>query len=631
AVDQGQFLITFNEPIRLEALSLADLKLASTAGNNIPILSFDRVTDQSILLHTNPVTDPYLVVTVNSLTDFEGKKTSESSFSFENSLPALRYDVVITEIMADPNPPLGLPEAEYIEIYNRSNHYIQLENWSLFVRNTNFKLPQKLLAPNEYLIMCDDEFQQQFQAYGTLLPMSDFPALLNAGVTLKISDIQQQLIDSVTYSDNWYADRLKKNGGYSLERIDLTRFCGQSGNWTASENEKGGTPGSVNSVNRNNTDLQAPVLTAIDIVSWSHIKLIFDEPLDSTLAQLQSNYSIPGLSVLSVGYTHGAEVVDVYLRNPMQTNKEYQLTVKSISDECGNNSQELSLPFTLVTLTAGQVAISEVLFNPFTNGYDFVELYNNSGLTIDMADLKLATRDDSLKLKSVYAVSAKHLPFPAGTYRAFSNDTLNIKEFYPVPYPENLLQMSSFPAYNNDEGRVVLLDDSLQVLDELAYHESMHSGWLTSLDGVSLERLSFEVPSADPANWQSASSLTGYATPGYENSQAAIPEGQAMGVQLESDVVSPNGDGYNDELIITFLLDQQGYLANLYVFDASGHEVRRLTNNDLIGNQLELIYDLRKADGSLLPMGMYVIFTELVHLDVKKRVFKNAFLVTDRN
>lgn len=631
ATDAGRFLITFNEAIRMESLSLSDLKLASTAGENVPITSFDRVNEQSILLHTDPVAFPFLIVSAQSLIDMEGKKTATSSFTFENSLPAREHDVVINEIMADPNPPLGLPEAEYIELYNRSNHYIQLENWTLFVRNTNFKLPRKLLAPSEYLILCDDAFEPQFQAYGQVLPLDKFPALLNAGVTLKVLDASQQLIDSVTYSDTWYGDRLKANGGFSLERIDLDRFCGQNGNWIASENTKGGTPGSVNSVNRANPDVLPPVLTAIDIVSYEQIRLIFSEALQHSLAQMLNNYTIPGLSIIAVEYQAGNNMVDLFLRNPMQHNREYQVIVKNMADECGNAIQDLTLPFTLVTLSAGQVLISEVLFNPFTNGYDFVELYNNSGLNIDLADLKLATRNDSLQLKSIYPVSTKHLPFPAGTYRAFSKDTQNIKAFYPVPYPDHLMQMSSFPAYNNDEGRVVLLDDSLQVIDEFLYNESMHSKWLSSRDGVSLERLSFEKSTNDPAYWQSASSLTGYATPGYENSQTDIPDGQRIAIELESDVVSPNGDAYNDELVITFVLDQTGYIANLYVFDASGREVRRLSNNDLIGNQLSVTYDLRKADGSLLPMGMYVIFTELVHLDVKKQLFKNAFLVTDRN
>jgi len=39
---------------------------------------------------------------------------------------AFRYDLIFTEIMADPSPPAGLPEYEYLEIFNRSKVKINL-------------------------------------------------------------------------------------------------------------------------------------------------------------------------------------------------------------------------------------------------------------------------------------------------------------------------------------------------------------------------------------------------------------------------------------------------------------------------------------------------------------------------
>jgi hypothetical protein len=244
--------------------------------------------------------------------------------------------------------------------------------------------------------------------------------------------------------------------------------------------------------------------------------------------------------------------------------------------------------------------------------------------------LKLATRNDSLQLKTVYNVSKLHGPFKNKSFLAFSKDTASILSNYYVPFPENLKQMASFPTYNDDEGRVVLLDDSLLVLDEFAYNQNMHSEWLSVFDGVSLERLSFSKPSTDISNWHSASSLVGYATPGYENSQTEIGDNPKVVVEIENKVITPNGDGYNDDLIIKFKLDQLDYVANIIIFDAIGREVKRLTNNDLIANNSEIVFDLVKDDGSLISMGAYVVFTELIHLKVKKQVFKNTFLVSDR-
>ncbi|PXX91173.1 hypothetical protein DF185_23270, partial [Marinifilum breve] len=41
------------------------------------------------------------------------------------------HDVVINEIMADESPTQGLPEYEYIELYNTKNYPISVEGWKL--------------------------------------------------------------------------------------------------------------------------------------------------------------------------------------------------------------------------------------------------------------------------------------------------------------------------------------------------------------------------------------------------------------------------------------------------------------------------------------------------------------------
>ncbi|MFA9392865.1 MAG: lamin tail domain-containing protein [Prolixibacteraceae bacterium] len=629
-IAEGTFQIFFNEAIKMDQFNIENIQLTSRDGLDYPIESMEKIDSTSVIIHAASASEPYLTVKVNLISDLDGETTIENSLVFENSLPATTFDVIINEIMADPTPRVGLPEAEYLELHNQSTHFVQLGQWTLFVRNTNFTLPTYLIAPGEYLIVCDDEFEPSMKNFGNVLGMSNFPALLNSGASVKISNADEDLIDEINYTDEWYFDNDKSNGGYSLERMDMNRHCGQRGNWTASTDPKGGTPGQPNSVIGVNEDISAPVFMFIDIVSSRQLMLFFDEPLDSITAQLISNYRIEDLGIKNIVYHPGKLNVEIELSEPIQLNTQYEFIVLQMADECGNYATELSLPFSMVALEAGQILINEVLYNPFTGGADFVEFYNNSGLNVDLSELKLATRDELLNLKSVYRLSELHAPFAPGEILAFTTDTLNIVQNYPVPFPDQLRQMSKFPAFNNEAGRVVLLNDSLMVLDEFVYTESLQSKWLSDMDGVSLERLSLEHETNDPANWQSASSLVGYATPGYKNSQSEIAPDQLLNIELESEVVSPNGDGYHDELVIKFRLDQLEYIANVYIFDAYGHEVKRLTNNDLLGNNMELVYDLRNANGQLLSMGAYVIFTELVHLELKKQVFKNAFLITDK-
>jgi hypothetical protein len=625
----GTLSMLFNEPINTGNLNTGSFLLSGKSGKNFSINQVSTIEPNLIKLNTESITEPILTISAFNITDKEGQSSARLDFTFEYALPAEPFDVVITEIMADPNPPVGLPEAEYIEINNRSNKYIQLENWTLFVRNSEYFIPKKLIEPGQYVVLCDETMSTAFPNNNNFLVFTRFPALLNTGTILNIATPGGTVIDKVTYSDKWYNDTEKDNGGYSLERIDLERFCHQAQNWTATNDASGGTPGRVNSVLGNNPDNSSPELLAVNIVNYSQLEAVFDEPIDSAAANRASFYSIPNLSIKNVSYHSGNTFVSIELQHPLKVNSEYRLNVVNIADECGNLASEMSVPFSKAELVKGDILINEVLFNPFTNGVDFVELYNNSGLTIDLFNLKLANRDDSLNLKTIYNITSRHARFNNQTYKAITSNPDNITENYYVPYPENLFKADRVPAYNNDKGTVVLLSDSMVILDEFVYNEQMHSAWIRDINGVSLERLSLATETNTPSNWQSASSLSGYATPGYENSQAAIDEEQETGIELEFDIVSPNGDGFCDELTINFKLDQPGYMANLFVFNAMGAEKKRLMNNQFIGNLSQIIYDVRDANHTLLPMGTYVIFAELIHFEKPKQVFKIAFHVTD--
>jgi len=628
--ENGAIDVLFNEAVETGLLTNNSFKVKGKSGKEYAVQSIEVLNYKRVRLVIDAVDEAFLTVEVFNITDNDGVSSAFSSFGFDYVLPAQSFDLVITEIMADPNPPVALPDQEYIEIYNRSNKNIRLENWTLFVRNKHYPIPEFTIIPGQYVVLCSSEMAAAFEGDSSFVPMPGFPALLNGGTIIEIVAPQQKLIDRIVYSDEWYSDDERDNGGYSLERVDTERHCHQSLNWRASLSSTGGTPGTVNSVNANNPDNEPPVLLAVNILSYSNIEAVFDEPIDSFSAIHIANYSLPGLAISQIEYAVGENKVSISLSFPLKINTNYQLEVDNITDECGNISSKMMVPFAKAELEKGDILISEVLFNPYTHGVDFVELYNNSGLTIDLLNLKLANRDDSLKLKAVYEISSLHAHFADKTYLALTIDPENIMENYYAPFAEKVFKADRIPAYNNDKGTVVLLSDSMVVLDEMVYNENMHSEWLRDPEGVSLERISFNVESYEVSNWQSASSLVGYATPGYENSQNEIVAEQQPEMLFDWNEVSPNGDNYHDELVITFALDKSGYLANLYVYNAMGFELKRLMNNELFGNLNQIVYDVRDANNELLPLGTYVVLAELLHFDGPKKVFKAAFHVTDK-
>ncbi|TNF43533.1 MAG: lamin tail domain-containing protein, partial [Bacteroidetes bacterium] len=144
----------------------------------------------------------------------------------------------------------------------------------------------------------------------------------------------------------------------------------------------------------------------------------------------------------------------------------------------------------LEPILAGDILISEILFNPVAGGSDYVEIYNNSTKEISTNRLYLASRDSKLELTQIYPLSKSKRLFLPGNYLALTKDTSGVFPWFEIKCRECFLQMEKFPSYNNDFDYVVLLDENMNVIDELFYTEKMHHLLLAEEKGISLERIS---------------------------------------------------------------------------------------------------------------------------------------------
>ncbi len=627
-INAGQFNITFSEPIDTSALTTNNFKITTTNERACNIDSIKICNPANIYLFAQDASpELFLQIKAQNITDTEGAITEKDSLVFQNVIPARKGDVVINEIMPDPYPAVKLPEEEYIEVFNRSGKNISLFNWTLKVRKTARTISDTLiLAPEEYFIFCDKDYAENFSDYGKTCGLDGFPALLNAGAKISIFSKEQILIDEISYSGSWHQLSEKKNGGYSLERIDANRFCAQQYNWASSESETGGTPGYRNSTAGKNNDSQPPTILSKKIKTLNKIEVIFSEDIDTT--NISTIYiDCPPLKASNINIEKETLSFTVH---PFLTNKNsYTFNISNIKDECGNMANMFQLSFLVNTPQFNDLFISELLFNPAPDGNDFIEIYNNSALPADLSSLYLATRNDSLKLSSISRITNQEFMLPPHSYCAITTNDQHLLEKYIVSDKSTLLNVDKLPPMYNSEGLIVLLNDSLNVIDEAYYHETMHSEWLYDNEGVSLERISFLKPSNATGNWQSASSLAGFATPGYKNSQFADAlNSHNIKIELESDIVSPNGDNYNDELILSLAGNTSGYLINLFVFDVNGLEKKRVLNNELAGTHNEIIYNLENNNGLPLQDGSYILYLEMTHPEKEAYTCKKAFHIT---
>ena len=170
----------------------------------------------------------------------------------------------------------------------------------------------------------------------------------------------------------------------------------------------------------------------------------------------------------------------------------------------------------------------------------------------------------------------------------------------------------------------------MDLLDAFSYHEDMHYPLLNSTEGVALERIHYNRPSQDDSNWHSASSMSGFGTPGYKNSQFVEERNQNEPISISPKVFSPGYDGIRDHIGIHYRFSDPGLLASIMIFSASGYPVRHLVNNELLGISGMYSWDGLCDDNSRAPAGIYLILVELVDIRGKLKRYKRTAVITPR-
>lgn len=270
---------------------------------------------------------------------------------------------------------------------------------------------------------------------------------------------------------------------------------------------------------------------------------------------------------------------------------------------CGRSAQGQIIIDTTVTLSPGEVLISELLFDPAVGGADYVELYNNSGEAFDLGQLSLVRWMDGA-MHRFHPLPQGQLLAPQG-YACLTTDKAWVLANYAVAHPSDLYELASMPPFPQGSGTVLLALSDSTVIDRFDYSDQLHSPSLYDTKGVALERRSFWLSANDPSNWGSASSSAGYGTPTGPNTAAISFVGSDL-FALSTSLISPDGDGYNDQLEISFSLPQDNLLARLEIYDAAGRCVRPLFHGTL-ARQGTLIWDGTDSAGHLLPAGSYLL------------------------
>lgn len=546
-----------------------------------------------------------------------------------------RYSIVISEIMSDPAPQIGLPNVEWIEIRNTTTSAINLQNWRVGdASGVSGALPNFLLQPDSSAIICGTTAAATIQQYGRTFGVTSFPSLDNSGETIFLRNAAGSVVHAVEYNLSWFNNSVKSDGGWSLEMVDIKNPCSGASNWRASVDTRGGTPGIKNSVDGMNNDQTAPALTRAFAIDNSTVLLIFDESLDSLSAATAANYQLNnGIGIATATCTAPLfNTVQLSLNNPLQPGTIYTVTATNVKDCSGNNisafnNTKLGLGAAAV---ANDIIINEFLFNPTSDGTDYVEIYNRSNKIINLKTLLIANRSSAGAIASMRALTISDRAMFPGEYLVLSEDEAIVKRKFTVKNLSAFLNISSMPSYPDDKGNVVLTDNGGLVIDELAYDDKWHFALINNSEGVALERIDPNAATQNKDNWHSAAKDVGYGTPTYQNSQFRLDLQVQGNITTTPEVFSPDNDGNDDFLTITYRFPETGYVMNITVYDAGGRQVKALQRNAICSQQGNFRWDGLNDKLQQLPLGPYVIFTEVFNLQGKVKRFKNQVVLARR-
>jgi hypothetical protein len=553
-----------------------------------------------------------------------------------NAQIARRYDVIIDEIFPDPTPTVGLPNAEFIEIKNTSRQTVNLQGWHLLSTNSRSgSFGAYNLPPDSFLIITSLANSALFTSYPRVLGIASFPALDNAGTQLSLTSKEGATIHSVSYNNTWFQNDVKSDGGWSLEMIDTHNPCSGFSNWKASTNVRGGTPGTKNAVDGDNPDLLAPALLRASAVDSLQVVLTFSEPVDSVTAGTASNYSVSdgiGAPVGAAAIGPGFNTLRLLLAAPVVAGKVYVVTASNIRDCSGNVIRAAKTARLGVSAMPDSmdIVINELLFNPKPTAVDFVEIYNRSQKVVNLNNLYIASRSLTTNaLAGVKQLTAESISLFPGDYFVISENASIVKKSYAAKNPYHFIDVA-MPSFPDEEGVVVLLNSQGRIIDELHYNAKWHFALIDNGEGISLERTDYNKPTQHPGNWTSAASTVGFATPSYQNSQFNSFGAVSAEVSITPKTFSPDNDGFEDYTMIQIRLSELGYIANITIFDARGRPVKDLAKNASLAATSSFRWDGLNDKFQKVPVGVYVMYTEVFNLSGKKKVFKNTVIVAAR-
>lgn len=552
----------------------------------------------------------------------------------EDSTNNVRYGRVIVghepgsiranEIMYAPSG--GFPE--WIELLNVSPDSVNMRQWKIGnrVSSSRYIITQStlLLPPAGYLVVAKDTALLRVafpNAQPLLHQVSALPTFLwnNTADAVVVLDDRGVVMDSAFYASGWGG-----TSGVSLERIDPLGPSTDSTNWSSSVDSSRATPGRANSVLLADLDLRIVRASAtgdsvvlIEVVV-QNVGRFTSGPSRLMLYLDADRDSLPDPPELF----HESLVQPISPRDSLPVRLEWGgapsgrnmlMAVVDYSDDQrpANNTWIFAAP---VSFSVRSLIVNEIMFAPFSERAEFIELYNPTENPVDVAGWSIFDRPTSSGAVNRFSLGNSSCTVQPGEFFVLSSDSSLLDQFSYLRSLDVRLFRSvnqSSLSLNNDGDDIILTDHSGRIIDSVSFLPSWHNTGVPDRTGRSLEKIHPLLPAADGRNWSTCALPEG-GTPGRQNSIYTAARLSASRLSFTPNPFSPDGDGHEDFAVVQYELPFQVGVVSIKIYDVKGRLIRRLVNNEPTGSVGRVVWDGRDDERQKARIGMYIVLLEAI-------------------
>jgi hypothetical protein len=603
ALNDTTLLLQFSENLYLPTPAAFEVN-----GETPAQVLFDTLLAQQLMLimRTPLLPKDTFWVSCNGVKNCLGNSAPQSLFKvYYPIMPATWAEVLITEVYDDSRQKGSLPEAEFVELYNRSEHAISLLGYRLCDASACYLLPAYTLLPQQFVVLCKQEAVNDYATSGAVLGMTAFPSLgLSDCLTLR--DSSGFLIYSMCYESKDFETKALPYS-CSLELADTLHFC-HSKSWQASIALIGATPGKANSRYVQLADRELPHISRLYMPQAHTLELVFNKAIDSSKVFGSNQVKVKGaegIERIHLLHPNLEEWCIHYLSNN-DSLTTYAVEIDSLWDCSGQLiGGEKSLDFqTPRKPLLGEVTVNEILFNPSATGCDFVELLNTGAATIALQELYLYAHDGFQRAQETPLKQRAHVLFPH-EHLAICENKQALLAAHPGSDALHIIE-NALPSLPDEGGILLLLNQENLLFDSVVYNEAMHVSFLNNKEEVSLEKINPFLDATGGTNFTSASEREGFATAGKQNSMYATQVFDKA-FKLQEEWFSPNGDGLYDQAIFEWKNPHTQAVAYLQVYDHLGELVKDICTPCLVGSEGIFYWNGDTHNGNKAAPGIYLV------------------------